>query len=142
MHNTKLHADNSRLLKWVHTRMWNIRANGQSISTSEIIAEMSGYFDLNLSPYQIENLKRRIDRIRNTVNKKYIRHERIRERVASDWRTDIRLIIRWERAGIIKISNPIFIEKITEMLRERDYVFLTRPDEIHIDPDIKLWDRF
>jgi hypothetical protein len=137
-----LHSDNSRLLKWAYTRIWNLREEERSITTSEIIAAMSGYFRLNLSPYQLENLKKRIDRVRNTVNKKFVRHERSRQKLAEAWRSDIRLIKRWENAGILNLSDHHSMEKLTELLIERDYVSIVHPEEIPTDPTIKIWDKF
>ena len=136
------HSDNSRLMKWVYTRIWNLREEGRSITTHEIIQQMSGHFSLNLSAYQLESLRRRIDRVRNTVNKGYLRHERVRQKLAYAWRTDIRLIKRWERAGLLNLSDHHGIERITELLNERDYVLLVNPEEIPIDASVKIWDQF
>jgi len=135
------HSDNSQLLKWVYTRIWNAREEGMTMTTIDIIREMSGYFRLNLSTYQLDGLKKRIDRVRNTVNKGFLRHERMRQKLAYDWRTDIRLIRRWERAGILNLSDHRGIERMTALLNERDYVALINPEEIPVDPTVLIWDR-
>ena len=118
-----------------------MREEGRTITNIEIIREMTGSFKLNLSPYQLQGLKRRIDRIRNTVNKAHARHHRLRKKLSDDWRTDIRLIRRWERAGILDLSDRHAIRRITDLLIERDYVAMINPQEIPIDPSMKLWDR-
>jgi hypothetical protein len=80
--------------------------------------------------------------VRNTVNKGYLRHERVRQKLAYAWRTDIRLIKRWERAGLLNLSDHHGIERLTELLNERDYVLLVNPEEIPIDASVKIWDQF
>jgi hypothetical protein len=100
---------------------------------------MSGFFKLELSPFQVKSLKRQISQIRNTVYKRFKRHQRIMNNLSKIWRTDVRLIKRWESAGLIDFQDHHGLKKLTTILTERDYVTMVGPDEIPSDIKIPIW---
>jgi hypothetical protein len=136
---SKTHSDNSRLKNWIYSRLWNSLEEGRAKSTTTLIREMAGFFKLNLSPYQLENLKKTISRTRNTVAKRFHRHMRIRETLSKTWRTDVRLIRRWELGGVINLEDHNAIKRLTIILNERDYVAMVVPDEIPADIKTSIW---
>ena len=91
---SRLHSDNSRVGKWLYTRIWNSCEEERFQSTVDLIRQMSGFFKLSLSHFQVERLKREIGQIRNTVYKRFKRHQRIRNVLSKTWRTDVRLVTK------------------------------------------------
>jgi len=134
-----VHSDNSRIVNWIYTRLWNCHEDGESKSTDTLIREMSGFFNLNLSQYQLEKLKKTISRIRNTTTKRFRRHERIRKQLAKEWRTDIRLVRRWDIGGLIDIQDHHSIKRLTLNFIERDYVGMVNSEIIPADIKKKIW---
>jgi hypothetical protein len=136
---TRLHCDNTRVTKWLYTRLWNLRQEGRFESTTDLIRQMSGFFTLTLTPYQISKLKLKIRQTRNTVDKRFKRHHRIREELSKKWRTDLRLISRWEQGGLINFEDHHGLKKLTILLNERDYVSMVGLNEIPVDMKTSLW---
>lgn len=135
-----VHSDNSRLGQWLYSRLWHLCEEGKTLTTKELIQELSGFFKLNLGAYQMENLKKKIARTRNTVDKRFKRHLLIRSRLAEKWRTDLRLIKRWDIGKIIDIQDHHSLKRIGTMLLERDYVNMVSPEEIPSDMKMFIWD--
>ena len=135
---SRLHSDNSRVGKWLYTRIWNSREDEQFESTVDLIRQMSGFFKLSLSHFQVERLKREIGQIRNTVYKRFKRHQRIRNVLSKTWRTDVRLVKRWDLGGLINIQDHHALKKLAVLFNDRDYVGPVVPDEIPIDMKISI----
>jgi hypothetical protein len=135
-----MHADNGRVQKWIETRLWNLKQEGKSKSGRGIIQELSGYFSIDLTPYQVGNLLNVIHKLRERVNKRFKRHVKIRSILAKTWGVDPRLVVRWEHNGMIDLGNHHAIKRLTLLFLERDYTRIIEPLEIPTDGKVKLWD--
>jgi hypothetical protein len=137
---TRVHSDSRRVEQWIETRLWNLKNEGKSKSGRDIIRELSGFFPINLTSYKTRNLLSVIEKLRERVNKRFKRHVRIRSDLAKNWDVDPRLIQRWEHCGLIDLGNHHAVKRLTVLFVEREYTRIIKPEEIPMDPQIKLWD--
>jgi hypothetical protein len=137
---TRVHSDSRRVEQWIETRLWNLKNEGKSKSGRDIIRELSGFFLINLTSYKTRNLLSVIETLRERVNKRFKRHVRIRNDLAKNLDVDPRLIQRWEHCGLIDLGNHHAVKRLTVLFVEREYTRIIKPEEIPMDPQIKLWD--
>ena len=137
---TRVHADNARMQQWIETRLWTLKEEKKSKSGRVIIRELSGFFSIKLTAYQVRNLLRVIEKLRDRVNKRFRRHAKIRSYLATILDVDPRLIQRWEHGGLIDLGNNHAVKRLTALFVERDYTRIIEPHEIPTDPQVNLWD--
>jgi hypothetical protein len=129
-----------RMEKWIESRITRLIKTGNIVLVDQIMRELSGYFSLHLSPVQRDRLRSRISRIRDRIKKRSYRHKKLLPILEKEWMVDQRLIERWVSAGWINLQYPKKLRVLTEMFLERDYVRTKNPEEIPLEPEIKIWE--
>jgi hypothetical protein len=111
----------NRMDDWIEARLMNAKKNKSAVSTKDVIAEISGIFNLKTSRQSIRRLKEKIKTVRNRVNKKCARQKQTCERYARKLFVPNEMIQRWVENGLFPIQNPRKIERIMTVIEERDY---------------------
>lgn len=125
---------------WVETRLWNAKVNNVKISTEKLLEELKYNFNFNRNHPAKKNLRKKILRIRNRVNRKYARHREKAEKLSRQIGVPAELVNRWADGKLINLSNKYECSRISQMIIERDYFMLVKPEKVPQDTSQNLWD--
>lgn len=134
-----------RIESWIETRIKGKMMRGESISTDDIVAEISGLMGLNHTEKNIQSLKKLVRRIRNRLYSRQKRRLEISRKIAKDIFVSPELVRRWIEIGLMDPKKIREIERWKKIILEREYFRqvmqgTVTAERIPMEKGSNLWD--